>query len=152
MVMILGVWVGFAGAIRFADSPGLYAAVGRVNHALSQLNFEKFTATPECDALIVAADRNTELTSVATLSPRGYHPVVAAGAKDALERVRTTGHLWKLVVIDASLPGAATLTRALREQLPAANIVAVQGRSGAQAVSRMLMERLSTPARETVAN
>jgi len=151
--MIFGVWFGFAAAIRYADSPSLFAAVEHVNQALNPLlNRNRPAAPVDYEALIVTADHNTELTSVATLSPRGFHPVIAGGAQDALERVRTTEHPWELVVIDATLPGAATLTRALRDHLPAANIVAVQGHSGAQAVSRVLMERLSEPPRETLAN
>ena len=147
VVMIFGVWAGFAAAIHYAGSPSIYAAVDHFNHAINPfINLEPPTP-PDHDALIVTSDHTTELTSVATLSPRGFHPMIAGGAKDALERVHAEGRVWKLVVIDSGLPGSTALTRVLREQLPGANFVAVQGRSGAQAVSRVLLERLSAPPR-----
>src|SRR6185436_18238789 len=67
VVMIFGVWFGFAAAMHYANSPKLYAAVGRFNHALSPLLNQKPTVPLDDDALIVTADHNAELTSVATL-------------------------------------------------------------------------------------
>jgi len=147
-MMFLGVFIGFVVAVHLAGSPRLYAAVDRLNHKLTPVLNQQPHAPLDTEALIVTADHNTELTSVATLSPRGFHPVIATGAQNALERIGADVHVWKLVVIDASLPGAAALRRALREQLPAVDFIAVPGRSGAQAVSRVLMERLSAPVRD----
>jgi hypothetical protein len=152
-MMVFAVWVGFIVALHYAGSPRLYAAVQHLNRALEPLiNFNQPPAALDIDALIVTADHNTELTSVATLSPRGYHPVLATGAKDALDRVATARRPWKMIVVDASLPGAAGLMRAVRAQLPATTIVVVQGNHGAHAVSRVLLDQLNTPPRQTVAN
>ena len=48
--------------------------------------------------------------------------MIAAGSRDALDRVHAADRHWKLVVIDTSLPEAAALTRAVRELLPAAKL------------------------------
>jgi len=145
VAMVLGLWVGFAIAIHYAGSPSIYAAVDHFNRAINPLINPEPDPPPDHDALVVTADHNTELTSVTTLSPRGFRPVIAGGAQDALRRVHAEGHAWKMVVVDAGLPGSAALMRTLRAELPAATLVEVQGRVGAQAVSRVLMERLSTP-------
>ena len=103
IITLLGVWLGFAAAIHSADSSRIYAAVDRFNHAVdSRSSRGAGPPSPDHDALIVTADRTAELTSVATLSPRGYHPVISGSSEDALARVRASAPSWKLVVIDAS--------------------------------------------------
>jgi len=143
-IMVIGVWLGFAAALHSADSSLIYAAVDHFNHAIDPRSNRGAAPSPlDHDALIVTRDHTTELTSVATLSPRGFHPVISGSPEDALIRVHSATLSWKLVVIDASLPGSAALTRTIRELLPSVNLIGVRGKHGSLAISSVLMEHLA---------
>ena len=152
-VVMVSVWIGFVLAIHGADSPKFYGAVDRLNKMLNPVVVSAASTDPlaEPDALVVTLDHAIELTATATLWPRGFHPVIAAGSTAALERVQRSAGLWRLVVIDTAIPEAEGLASELCHHVPAANIVSVKGHEGAQVVSGALLDRLRPGAPELVA-
>ena len=143
-VVMSSVWVGLALAIHWADSPGLYAIVDRLNKTLDPVVVSAASTSTigDPDALVVTLDHAVELSATATLWPRGFHPVIATGSAAALERVHRSAAPWRLVVIDTAVPEAEGLARELSQNVPVANIVSVTGHQGAQVVSGALLDRL----------
>ncbi|MEO8596982.1 MAG: hypothetical protein ABI759_26935 [Candidatus Solibacter sp.] len=141
----MGLFAGFLFAFHYADSPRLFRAVDHANSYLRPIFELRRAVVPELEALVVTADDQAALTAVATLTPRGYHPVPAVSARQALKLLSGGGHKWKLAVIDSSLPEYKLLPEAFKKVLPAGSIIVVQGHRGAQAVSRVLLERLNPP-------
>jgi CheY-like chemotaxis protein len=94
------------------------------------------------NVLVVTANRRDQLTAVATLSPRGFQPLLASSESEVLAQISAHPRTLSLVVVDSSLPGYARIRSALRDFIPIGGIIVLNGTHGSQDIGPMLLERL----------
>lgn len=92
--------------------------------------------------LIVTSDPARELTVIATLSPRGLEPLLARDLKGARSQLAAHPAKVRFAVVDAAVPGAASIARALGKTLPPGRIVTLPRGTSREAVGRLLLNRL----------
>ena len=93
-------------------------------------------------ALIVTTDSRDRLTAVATLSPRGYHPLLAGSRQEVETQMAAHPGAVGLVVLDATLPDFPAIQQALTQSLPVGRIVILNAPHRTQDVGPILLARL----------
>jgi hypothetical protein len=76
--------------------------------------------------LVVTLDPRKELTVVATISPRGFDPLLARSLDAVQAIIETDAPVIGLAVVDENCPGAMSITRLLRKSLPATRILVLK--------------------------
>src|SRR5260370_41892288 len=83
-IVACGMLLGFVVPINF----GTAAAFGRVSNQLHRMFVRRGESEGEVQqALIVTADRRDQLTAVATLSPRGFYPLLARNKREVMSQI-----------------------------------------------------------------
>ena len=101
-IVACGMLLGFVAAINFGSAP----AFGGVSNQLHRMFAWRDKAEPDVrQALIVTADRRDQLTAVATLSPRGYYPLLARNRREVISQIRDHPGTLGLAVVDDTLAG-----------------------------------------------
>jgi hypothetical protein len=93
-------------------------------------------------ALIVTADRRDQLTAVATLSPRGFNPLLARNKREVMSQIRDHRGTLGLAVVDDTLPDYASIAHVLNGALPMGSIVVLKGSHRPEDIGPMLLDRL----------
>ena len=62
---------------------------------------------------------------------------------NVLELIKTARHTWRLVAIDSTMSGSASISKAAAAAQPWAAMVTVRGNNGALAVSEPLLEHIN---------
>ncbi len=138
-IVACGMLLGFVAAIYFGSSP----AFGGVSDQLHRMFAWHGKAEPEVrQALIVTADRRDQLTAVATLSPRGYNPLLARNRREVMSQIREHPGTLELAVVDDTLPDYSFIAHALNDVLPRGSIIVVKGSHRAGDIGPMLLDRL----------
>ncbi|MCX6626789.1 MAG: hypothetical protein NTW28_04055 [Candidatus Solibacter sp.] len=131
------------GFVIAASSGSAAAMVDAADRLLQQLDWRNWGAEPEVrQALIVTANRRDQLTVVATLSPRGFTPLLASSGREVLSQIRAHPGTLKLAVVDATLPEYAFIADSLKNILPVGSIIVLSGSEGPQDIGPMLLDRL----------
>jgi hypothetical protein len=73
---------------------------------------------------------------VATLSPRGFHPLLASSEREVLSQIRAYPGTLRLAVVDATLPDYAFIARALKDTLPIGSIIVLKGSHRSQDIGQ----------------
>ena len=138
-IVACGMLLGFVVAINFGTAP----AFGRVSNQLHQMFSRSGRAKSEVrQALIVTADRRDQLSAVATLSPRGFDPLLARNKREVMSQIRNHPGSLGLAVVDGTLPDYVSISRALNGALPAGSIIVLKGSHRAEDIGPMLLDRL----------
>jgi hypothetical protein len=92
--------------------------------------------------LVITANPGDQLSAITTLSPRGFHPLLAATDREVQSQIRAYPGAVKLAVVDATLPDYPRIARALKEILPSAHIIVLRHSRGSPDIGPMLLQRL----------
>ncbi len=138
-IVACGMLLGFVVAINFGSAP----AFGGVSNQLHRM----FAWTGKADsevrqALIVTADRRDQLTAVATLSPRGFNPLLARNKREVMSQIRNHPGALGLAVVDDTLPDYASIAHVLNYALPMGSIIVLKGSHRSEDIGPMLLDRL----------
>ncbi|MBS1859045.1 MAG: hypothetical protein JST11_26975 [Acidobacteria bacterium] len=118
----------------------LLRAAGRVRDSVSPAIV---LHNPEPDrVLILTTDPMHELAVVATLSPRGFEPLLARDLRSAKQQLSAHSSRVSFVVMDAAVPGAAAMARSLGGMLPAGHIVVLQPGVSRESIGQTLLNQL----------
>jgi hypothetical protein len=100
-------------------------------------------AQPEArQALVITATRIDQLTVIATLSPRGFQPLLARTRREVLAQIRAWPGTLKLAVVDDTVPDYAFIAHVLKDHIPNGGIIVLKGSHRSQDVGAMLLTRL----------
>ena len=136
-IVACGMLLGFVVAINFGTAP----AFGRVSHQLHGM-FSRKAESEVRQALIVTADRRDQLTAVATLSPRGFDPLLARDKREVISQIRNHPGSLGLAVVDDTLPDYASIARILSGALPTGSVIVLKGSHRSEDIGPMLLDRL----------
>ena len=92
--------------------------------------------------LVVTANADRELQVIATLSPRGFDPVLANCAKDVEQQMARHRDSIRMAVVDGSVPNAGAIVQNLKWSLPARRVVLLQANSPRESIGPILLDRL----------
>ena len=138
-IVACGMLVGFVVAINFGTAP----AFGRVSNQLHRIFSRSGRAESEVrQALIVTADTRDQLTAVATLSPRGFDPLLARDKREVISQIRNHPGSLGLAVVDDTLPDYASIARILSGALPTGSVIVLKGSHRSEDIGPMLLDRL----------
>ena len=97
---------------------------------------------PDRQALVITASPRDQLIAVATLSPRGFQPLLASNARQVRAHIRAYPRTLGLAIVDATLPDYPSISRALKEKLPSGSIIVLTRSHRSEDVVPMLLDRL----------
>ena len=138
-IVACGMLLGFVAAVNFGSAP----AFGGVSNQLHRMSAWRDKAEPEMrQALIVTADRRDQLTAVATLSPRGFSPLLARNRHEVTSQIQEHPGTLGLAVVDDRLPDYSLIARALNDALPKGSIIVLKGSHRSGDIGPMLLDRL----------
>jgi hypothetical protein len=101
------------------------------------------TARAQSDrVLIVTSNPAYQRNIVATLSPRGFEPLLARDLDQAKALLAARGGDVPLAVLDDAVPDAAAIAQALRHAIPSGRIIVIKRGSRPEDIGHMLWERL----------
>jgi hypothetical protein len=113
-------------------------AFGTVHRVLS---WRPWNAAPAPQSvLIIVANPDRQMQVAATLSPRGFEPLLAKNLEQAGRIL--AGPLPRLAVLDGTVRDAGAISRLLRSRLPANRIVILNQATPREAVGQILLDRL----------
>ena len=90
----------------------------------------------------VTASPRDQLIAVATLSPRGFQPLLASNARQVHAHIRAYPRTLGLAVVDVTLPDYPSISRALKEKLPTGSIIVLTRSHRSEDLVPMLLDRL----------
>jgi CheY-like chemotaxis protein len=99
-------------------------------------------AEPEANALVVTANLKYRLAVVATLSPRGFQPLLASNGREVLAQIQAHPEALRLAVVDAAMPDYAFIARCLRKSIPNSGIIVLQRSFRFQDIGPMLLDSI----------
>ncbi len=138
-IALCGILAGLALAVYFDRVPHTFG----VPNSLQRLfEFHGQSESEAGQALIVTTRPGSQLSAVATLSPRGFAPLLAANKREVLSQIRTHPGTLRLAVVDATLPDYAVIARALKNILPLRRIIVLNSSIRSQDIGPMLLDRL----------
>jgi hypothetical protein len=138
-IVACGMLLGFVAAINFGGSP----AFGGVSNQLHRMFSRSGKAESEVrQALIVTADRRDQLTAVATLSPRGFYPLLAGNKREVMSQIRNHPGTLGLAVVDDTLPDYGSIAHVLNGALPAGSIIVLKGSDRSEGIGPIILDRL----------
>lgn len=134
---------GVVGAVLLAlevPGGGIARAADRIRSSISS---RVSPAKPNADrVLIVTSDPMHELTAIATLSPRGYEPLLAGNLEGVKQQLAAHQARVRFAVIDAAVPGSPAIARSLAGLLPAGRIVMLRPGASRENIGQALLDRL----------
>jgi CheY-like chemotaxis protein len=139
-IAICGMLFGLTMTMHFGIAPQIFAFPNPLDRILAWRGRE--AEPPAGQALIATTDLGSQLTAVATLSPRGFAPLLARNKREALSQIRNHPDTLRLAVVDATLPDYAVISRALKNVLPVRRIVVLTASTRSQDIGPMLLDRL----------
>jgi hypothetical protein len=137
-ITICGMFLGFIIAFHFGSAGVKTVPVDLLNRMLPSR--DQLAASE--DVLIITADPRDQLTVVATLSPRGFHPLLASSESEVVSQIRAHPDTLKLAVVDATLPDYASIASTLKDTLPLGNIIVLKSSHQSQDIAPLLLDRL----------
>jgi hypothetical protein len=138
-IVACGMLLGFVVAINFSTAP----AFGGVSNQLHRMFSRSGKAESEVrQVLIVTADSRNQLTAVATLSPRGFYPLLARNKREVLSQIQDHPGTLGLAVVDDTLPDYASISHVLKGALPVGSIIVLKGSHRSEDIGPMLLDRL----------
>jgi hypothetical protein len=137
-IAVCAILLGFVGALYLGGGPANVAAVDLLHWIFSSRAPEPGAR----QALVVMATRIDQLTVVATLSPRGFHPLLASTRREVLAQIRAYPGALSLAVVDDRLPDYAFIARVLKDNVPLGGIIVLKGSHRSQDIGPMLLDRL----------
>jgi hypothetical protein len=139
-ILACAMLLGFAVSVNFGSAQTIALAADQLHRLLA---WRGQSANLEVrEALVVTADRRDQLTIVATLSPRGFHPLLASSEREVRSQVRAYPHSLKLAVVDAAMPSYALIVHDLQGAVPKGSIIVLEGSHRSQDTGPMLLDRL----------
>ena len=99
-IAILGMLFGLAITLYFGHVPQILGFADPLERLFAWRGSEAKPAAEQ--ALIVTTDPGSQLTAVATLSPRGFAPLLAGNKREVLSQIRTHPGTLRLAVVDAT--------------------------------------------------
>ena len=139
-IAILGILFGLVITLYFGHVPQILGFADSMDRLFVWRGGEAEPAAGQ--ALIVTTDPGSQLTAVATLSPRGFAPLLAGNKREALSQIRNHPDTLRLAVVDAALPDYAVIARALKNVLPVRRIIVLTASTRSQDIGPMLLDRL----------
>ena len=139
-IAICAIFLGLAIAYSFRGAQTRGVAVDQINQLLAW-RFRPAEPEPR-QALVITANRRAQLVVVATLSPRGFDPLLASSEPEVLSQIRSHPGTLKLAVVDATLPDYAFIARALKDTFPVGSIIVLKSSRRSQEIGPMLLDRL----------
>jgi hypothetical protein len=131
--------LGFVIAISFGSAP----AFGGVSNQFHRMFGWRGKAETEVrQALIVTTDNRDQLTAVATLSPRGFYPLLARNKREVMSQIRAHPGTLGLALVDDAVPDYAFIAHALKSALPTGSIIVLRGSHRPEDIGPMLLDRL----------
>jgi hypothetical protein len=97
-------------------------------------------ARPE--VLVMTTNLEDQTRIDLAVNPRGYQVVVAKTAADATRILRADANWIGVVVVDANLPGTASIITLARTLAPKAKLIQLLPRHAASEVSKMLVDAI----------
>ena len=131
----------FVAIVKFRDVPALLNAKNKLDNLLEWRG--NLSETQDRQALVITARPRDRLIAVATLSPRGFQPLLASNARQVHSQIRAYQRTLSLAVVDATLPDYPSISRALKEKLPSGSIIVLTRSHRSEDVVPMLLDRLS---------
>ena len=92
---------GFVALVSVSSAAAFRNAKNQLHNLLDWRG--NLTGTPDHQALIVTANPRDQLIAVATLSPRGFQPILAGNARQVRAQIRAYPGTLRLAVVDADL-------------------------------------------------
>ena len=92
--------------------------------------------------MVITSNRSYLLTVVATLSPRGFHPLLASNKDEVLAQIKAHPGALKVAVVDATLPDYTEISRLLRNSIAVGGIIVLNGSHRPQDIGPILLDRL----------
>jgi hypothetical protein len=131
---------GFVALVTVRDVPALLNFKSKLDDLLEWRG--KLSETHDRQALVITANSRDQLIVVATLSPRGFRPLLAGNARQVRAHIRANSGTLGLAVVDATLPDYPSISRALKEKLPTGSIIILSRSHRSEDVVPMLLDRL----------
>lgn len=141
-IAIVGMLFGLAITLYFGHVPQRLGLADPMDRLSAWRGAEAGQAAAQ--ALIVTCDPGSRLTAVATLSPRGFAPLLADNKREVLSQIRTHPGTLKLAVVDATLPDYTVIARALKNVLPVHRIIVLNASTRSQDIGPLLLDRLGS--------
>jgi hypothetical protein len=133
--------LGFVALVTIRDAPALLNAKNKLDDLLDWRG--NFSETQDRQALVITASPRDQLLAVATISPRGFQPLLAANSRQVHAHIRAYPDTIGLAVVDATLPDYASISRVLKDKLPSGSIIVLTRSHRSEDVVPMLLDRLS---------
>jgi hypothetical protein len=131
MAMLAGVF------LAATDTPRLLHALDKVTHP--------FARPPEVTVervQVVTANPERQFQVVATLSPRGFEPLLASSLRQVNLQMAAHAGGMRMAVVDGALADSAAIASALKGKLPPDRIVVLRADSKREAIGKLLLDRL----------
>jgi hypothetical protein len=141
-IAICAVLFGFVIAIFFSRAPGKNGPADLLERLFAPHHQAADAIVGQ--VLIISANPGDQLTAVTTLSPRGFHPLLAGSDPEVLSQIQAYPGAVKLAVVDATLPDYPRIARTLKSNLPDNSIVILKSPHRSDDIAPMLLERLAS--------
>jgi hypothetical protein len=142
-IAFCAVLLGFVVAIHLGRTPGRNGAT-ELFHWLLAPRSQTVAAADFGQALVVTANSRDQLTVVTTLSPRGFHPLLASCEAEVQSQIGAYPGTVTLAVVDASLRDYVRIARTLKAILPVDSIIVLKSSRRSEDVGPMLLDRLES--------
>ena len=138
-IVACGMLLGFAAALTFGTAPAFGKVSDQLHRMFARSQKAEFATR---QALIVTADSRDQLTAVATLSPRGFYPLLARNKREVVSQIRSHPGTLESAVVDGTLPDYASIARVLSGALPMGSVIVLKGSHRSEDIGPMLLDRL----------
>ena len=138
-IVACGMLLGFAAAHKFRQ---LRRRSGRCQTNSTGCLRGATRRSPRLDRPDRHRGRRDQLTAVATLSPRGFYPLLARNKREVMSQIREHTGTLGLAVVDGTLPDYASIARVLSGALPTGSVIVLKGSHRSEDIGPMLLERL----------
>jgi hypothetical protein len=142
-IAVCGVLLGLVIAIKSSGEPFI---IGNITDQVQRLYAWYGSPRPESKVLVITANRRFQVAVIATLSPRGYQPILAHSGHEALALIRANPRGLMLAVVDDTLPDYRSITRTVRGYVPAGGLIVLKGSARPQDIAPSLLERIPATA------
>jgi hypothetical protein len=137
-------FLAFFVALFLALEPGhetVHSIAGFAQRSFS--NGQKTEAVVKAgQVLVISADERRQNQAIATLTPRGFEPLLAGNLQEVQRQLAKRPASLRLVVLDAGLSDSESIAQALHACIPAEHILTIAESMRADAIGPLLLNRL----------
>jgi hypothetical protein len=140
VIAVCGIMAGLAGAYEIGTAMADPHSRGAIQEFFTWHRHEPEVQARE--ALVITADPKDELTAVATLGPRGYHPLLANCEDQVHKQLEAHPGAIALAIVDARIPEYKSIEEQLKRVLPDTGILVLTVKHRTEEVGPFLLSKL----------